>query len=1527
MKTSYFNKEVENNEKQNDMKSILILRFVLMMFLYFPATALLGQCPQLNDGTGTPSSTPYWIAPCNGLDYNLFVQSPDNIGTWTIDWGDGSAIDSGPDLIPPAFITHNYTAVVDTLIVVFTETSSGCVVQGVVVMERPVTAELGIPGGVSTQICAPDDISFVNNTNLTSGLQVSETTVFTWDYGDGSPIEVYDYTNLLQQVTHTYLPNTVNCETTVILTAENYCGLSTSTFNPIEIWDVDEADIDASQTLLCYPDTEVFFQNDPQKNCLPNNAVQRYEYWNFGDYWGLGTDSIIDWLPYDPPARAGYNIAYPGVGSYDVMLIDSNFCGPDTAYITINIVNAPTAGLSVVDDTVCVGENVTLVNGSGGGANSYSWNFDDGLGWITTGPGNQTHSYPVSGDYTVTVVANITGGTASCTDTATVNVNVLPSPVATIALTNNNGCDTMTTLFTDASFGAISWSWNFDNGNTSTVQNPPSQFYNAVGNYTVTLDVVSANGCPDNTSSVVNIFQLPVVSFTTANVCENQTALFTDGSTSAAGDPIISWFWDFDDGNTSTAQHPSNIYATGSTYDVSLFVSTAFCSNSDTVSITVEPNPIASFTEDATSGCTPLTVNFTNTSTGAVSYLWDYSDGANSTLQDPSHTFINSGTTDTIYTVQLVASTAFGCTDTASVNITIFPSATAGFIHNAVTGCAPMDVTFTNTSVGGISYNWDFGDGNGSTQTNATYTYINTTLFIEIYTAELAVQSSNGCVDTITDNITVYPELLIDFSAFPDSGCSPLEVTFPPAVGAVAWAWDFDDGGATSNLQTPTHTFSNSTTNNQTFNIQLIATSPFGCLDTAYNPVTVFPKPTAAISVGSSSGCHPLVVNFTNSSLGATTYLWNFGDATTSNSTSGLVSHTFTNTSSSSVIYNSNLIVQTPEGCSDTAYQDIEVYPEVTANFFRSDTAGCHPLTINFVEQTSGATAFSWDFDNGNLSINNAPSNTFTNTGVVDKIYSVELIGTSVFGCSDTAYKDILVYPKPTAQFSRSAVAGCHPFNITFTDLTQLATNYLWDLGDGTTPTTAGDVNHTYTNTTSSSIIYDVELIVESVNSCWDTVDYPVEVYPIVIAEFSNDTVGCSPVSGNFVNTSTNTTSYLWIFGDGSSGNGVVPTHNFTNNGMNDTTYTIQMIAASTFGCLDTAYGQVLVHPNPVAAFTANPMSQLYPATTVAVTNGTNAGNWQYDWTFGDGGVSTAQNPIDHVYATWGDYTINLVVQSQFCSDSTQQTIIIIPPVPIADFLGPQEGCRPVTVQFQNLSQYENTWLWDFGDGATSTEENPEHTYYNEGTYTVKLTITGDGGTDTEIQQSIIVVNVNAIAFFDYAPSEVVVPNQPVQFYNLSSNANTYLWDFGDGATSTEELPAHYYSEPGTYSIELIADNEFGCPDTFLVEEAVFAERSGEIVYPNAFTPNTSGGNGGVYDPRGYSNDVFFPVHDGVIEYKMSIYNRWGELIFESFDVNVGWDGYYLGLLSQQDVYVWKATGKYSNGNDFNEAGDLTLIR
>lgn len=1328
--------------------------FILLLFALLAPDKGHAQCPELYDFFGNPSPNPYWYS-CTGGNYILTVQSPDNIGTWTIDWGDGSAIEAGASLIPPASISHLYTATVDTFVVTFTETSSGCVITGVMVMEEATNASIQIPVGGLTQACAPATLDFVNSSTNTS-----ETTVFIWDFGDGSPVQIFDWTNLGDTIQHTYLPGTVNCETVVTLTAENYCntlqgGPSTATFNPIRIWDIDDAAIDASETILCYPDTVVQFTNVTNRNCFAQgNIAQRYEYWNFGDYWGLGYDSIVNWTPW-PPALP-YTIAYPGIGTYDVMMIDSNFCGLDTAYITIQIVPPPTAGIAIDRDTICSGESVNLTNLSGGGANEFWWNFGDGTGWQNLGAGNQTYTYFTPGDYIITLVANINPGTVSCTDTVTIPLHVLPSPAAVFSVDNDVGCDSLTVNFFDASVDAIGWFWDFDNGNTSTLQNPPAQFY-LPGTYDVTLTVTSINGCTNTSTNQINVYTSPVVGFIPTSVCEDEVANFMDQSTSAPGDPIIGWFWDFGDGvGTSTQQNPNYIYTNLGSYDISLTVNTANCVGTDTIAITVEPRPTAGFTPDVTAGCTDLAVQFTNTSTGAVSYFWDFGDGNTSTAQDPAHIFVNPGTTDSTFNVMMVASTTFGCTDTAWQAITVYPAATAAFTHNGVPGCAPMPVDFVNGSTGAVSYFWDFGDGNTSVATNPTHLFPNQSLFINIYTVTLIATSANGCTDTVTDDIVVYPEPNFGFTTLPDSGCSPLTVTFPSVIGAVSYQWDFGDGN-TGTGPTPTHTYVNGTTNNVYYNVTLIAISPFGCIDTTTSQVLVLPNPTAQFAPDQQAKCSPATFTLSNTSIGGTSYWWDYGDGNTSDTLSASHDYSYTNTSGTPVNYDIMLIAYTADGCTDTTWQTVTVYPEVVASF-TSDTIGCSPLDIQFNNTSQFANSFEWDFGDGFVDVVMSPSHTYTYTG----------------------------------------------------------------------------------NT--------------------------------------------------------------------------------------DTTFTVQMVATSTFGCTDTVWQIITVFPQPNAQFTATPTTQVFPNATVTLNNLSSAGVWNWEWDFGDSNTSTAQNPGSHTYGTWGDYTITLIQSNAYCSDTVMQTITIIPPPPVADFSKFAEGCQPLTVDFTDNSQYADTWSWNFGDGGTSNMQNPTYTYFNPGTYTVSLTVTGPGGTDTYIQVDSIIVRENAQAYFAVNPETVFVPVQPAFFFNFSSFATSYIWDFGDGNTSTEENPQHQYIEEGVYDVTLIANNQWGCPDTFRVPAAVEALTGGEIQFPNAFTPS-AGGNGGAYDPTGVTNDVFFPVFSGVEEYHLMIFNRWGELIFESFDIAIGWDGTYRDKPVQQDVYVWKVNVKFTNGTKETRAGDVTLLR
>ena len=346
----------------------------------------------------------------------------------------------------------------------------------------------------------------------------------------------------------------------------------------------------------------------------------------------------------------------------------------------------------------------------------------------------------------------------------------------------------------------------------------------------------------------------------------------------------------------------------------------------------------------------------------------------------------------------------------------------------------------------------------------------------------------------------------------------------------------------------------------------------------------------------------------------------------------------------------------------------------------------------------------------------------------------------------------------------------------------------------------------------------------------------------------------------------------------------------------------------------------------PDASFIATPATQTLPNSIVTIDNTSSAGTWNYYWDFGDGSNSNFVEPDNHTYSTFGNFNISLIVSSAHCSDTIVNSIQIIAPTPIAEFSINEFGCAPLTVQFINQSQYANIFLWDFGDGGASTSENPLYTYSNYGDFTVQLTASGPGGQDIKTG-GIVHVYQNPVAYFTVAPTVVFLPDQPIHCFNTSENAVSFVWDFGDGTSSIETNPSHQYMQEGEFTIILIASTINQCVDTFLIFKAVVAKSAGQINFPSAFSPSTSGPNDGHYTPGDYNNDVFHPVFVGIDEYQFSIFNRWGELLFESNDPNIGWNGYYREQLCKQDVYVWKAKGKFINGKTFFKAGDVTLIR
>lgn len=1509
------------------MRSRTFLRVAMVcMVAALHPSATMAQCPELFDSEGNPSAAPQWIS-CSGGNFTLVIGSTTPTGAYTINWGDGSSATTGAGLTPPQTVSHTYPAAVATYTVTFTEITSGCVITGTVTMEQSTSASIQIPVGGLTQACAPQSLDFINSSTNTS-----PNTVFRWNFGDGTGWTTYDYTNLGQTLTHMYMPGTVGCETTVRLSAENMCntlqgGPSIATFNPIRIWDIDTADISPSATLLCWPDNEVTYLNTTRRNCYQQgNIYQRYEYWNFGDYWGAGHDSIINWTPWPPTFP--HTIAYPGIGTYQVMMLDSNYCGVDTAYVTINIVPPPSVSLTASPTPVCAGDPVNLNQTTNGGANYFEWNFDDGNGFQWTGPGDQSHTYDTQGTYQVQYTASIQGATAGCADTAMATVVVQPRPTAQFTLDQHAACTSLTTDPTNNSINAVSYLWDFGDLTTSTLPDPPPHTYAAVGDYVISLTATNNQGCDHTVTDTVHVYAVPTPVISAVGACEDLPAQFADLTVTPPGNPVQQWLWDFGDGSTDTVQGPQHVYSGNGTYPVTLTVTTPYCSGTGTSSVTVEPKPVSAFTADPVTGCSPLNVSFTNSSTGASNYVWSFGDGANSNTPDPTHTYLNPGSADSVYTAMLVASTASGCSDTAVATITVAPTVLAMFTHDAIPGCAPLAVNFINNSAGGTSFMWDFGDGNTSTSTSPSHTYINQTGTLQIMTVQLTVSNWAGCTSTMQQQITVYPAPDFTFSAQPDSGCTPLTVTFPSVIGAISYQWSFGDG-STGAGPTPQHTYINNTDSTVHYPVRLVATNAFGCTDSTFGTITVYPAPVAQFTLGASTGCHPLATTLYNNSQGADSYHWSYGDGSTSDTSASAHGHAWYNfLGPGAATYAVTLTAESAQGCTSTASSTVEVYPQVNAAFV-ADTAGCAPMNPHFVNLSSGAINYLWTFGDGGGSMAATPVHIYNHQGLSDTLFHPVLIATSSFGCSDTATAPVLVHPAPIAQFTASPSTGCAPATITFTDLSIGAASMQWQFGDGTfLNAVPGPVQHLYTTPGTVPVQYPVQLTATTMYGCTDTVTVPVNINPPVTAQFQLPAEACSPAAISITNASIGSSLALWNMGDGVTLVGDDISHTYLNTGNTDTVFTVTLTATSPYGCTDTLQHSITIHPAPAAAFLATPFAQVYPDATVTLDNNTAAGPWSFNWSMGDGQSYTDQDPAPHTYSTWGTYTVTLTVSTGLCTDTATQQVTIEPPLPTASFIGSGIGCAPLTVAFTNTSLLGAGYQWQFGDGATSIAENPVHEYHTPGTYTIQLTVFGvNGGVNTMVKVDSVTVHPSAMAFFTAQPSQVVAPTQPVFTYNLSTNATSFVWDFGDGSFSNASSPLHYYQSPGTYDITLIANNTWNCPDTFSIAGAVTAIAGGEIVFPNAFTPGNLGPTDGVYDPNSMDNDIFHPLSQGVVDYKLQVFNRWGELLFETTDVNKGWDGYYRGQLSKQDVYVWKAYARFVSGEEKRLTGDLTLLR
>lgn len=253
-------------------------------------------------------------------------------------------------------------------------------------------------------------------------------------------------------------------------------------------------------------------------------------------------------------------------------------------------------------------------------------------------------------------------------------------------------------------------------------------------------------------------------------------------------------------------------------------------------------------------------------------------------------------------------------------------------------------------------------------------------------------------------------------------------------------------------------------------------------------------------------------------------------------------------------------------------------------------------------------------------------------------------------------------------------------------------------------------------------------------------------------------------------------------------------------------------------------------------------------------------------------------------------------------------------------------GCAPLKLQFHNKTNSYDSCRWTFGDGGYSNEKDPEWIFDVEGDYKVVLQVFNHDGVSLS-SSAVVTVHPRPQAHFEITPEKAVLSDDEIHFLNYSTNAVQFKWDFGDGITSDFFEPSHTYTKFNNYDVQLVVFSEWGCSDSLVVLNA-FSGPEYSIDLPNAFIPNAQGPSGGYYSLKSdEAAQVFHPSFSGVSEYQLKIFSKLGIPIFESNDINLGWDGYHNGQLCEPGIYIWKVRGKYRNGEPFIKMGDVILLK
>jgi gliding motility-associated-like protein len=856
----------------------------------------------------------------------------------------------------------------------------------------------------------------------------------------------------------------------------------------------------------------------------------------------------------------------------------------------------------------------------------------------------------------------------------------------------------------------------------------------------------------------------------------------------------------------------------------------------------------------------------TLTASGASTYLWNTGSTANPLNVTPA--------TTTTYTVTGTA--VGGCTGTATATVTVNPLPVT-----AVTSATVCDgVTATMTASGATTYAWSAGatstgvtTADATPSTTTTYTVTGTSL---------------GCTSTAVSTITVNP---IPVTTVNSPSICPATTANLTAGGATTYTWS---AGATSTgVNTATATPAATTT-------YTVTGTSLGCTSTAVATVTV----NAALVVN--AGVDDSVCFGGSITLGVTpngagySYAWT---PAASLSAGGTI---FNPVASPTATTTYSVTVTDPSGCTGTDNVTIYADPQITMAIAAIDVTcngACNGQTI--VIPAGGTPSYSYNWTSGctGASCSSLCPGTYTVT-VTDS-----------WGCTATANTTVVEPTLLTASTTSTTPASCNGV----CDGTATAAGAGGTVGAGyayswntvpaqTTAAATGLCAGTYTCTvtdangctaTSTATITEPTLVVTA------------PITAVTICNGGTTTLTASASGGN-----TGGYTYTWL----PAGTGA--TASVTVSPAATTTYTVN--AVDVLHACPAAPVTVTVTVNPPLAVVANGATSICPGASAVISAVASLGNGgSYTYTWAPAGTGTGASATVSPAAT----TTYTVTANDGCSPAVTATVTVtILPLPVVNFASDvAAGCEPLCVNFTDNSTVTggaiSTWAWTF-DGITDNTANPAHCFANPGSYNVGLTVTSSlgGCSSTSTITNMITVYPNPVASFT-APTSVSIINPVVTFTDASTNAASWNWNFGDPAAGIDSVsnvqnPVHTFSIEGTYCATLTVTSANGCISS--TSNCVVVDPEFTFYIPNAFSPNGDG-----------INDEFFGKGEYIIDYEMSIFDRWGNLIFFADDINKHWDGKanHGAQMAQQDVYVYVVKIKDHKNVKHKYVGTVTIVK